>query len=50
MLINGKSASKEDFELLNLDQIESISVIKGKEAIEKYGKKAKEGVIIIIMK
>lgn len=50
MFIDGQSASKEDLELLNKDEIESITVIKGEEAIEKYGKKAKEGVIIITMK
>jgi len=32
---------------LDIDGIENIEIVKGKKAIKKYGKKAKEGVVII---
>jgi outer membrane receptor for ferrienterochelin and colicin len=33
-----------------VDQIESISVLKGETAMAEYGEQAKDGAIIIIMK
>jgi hypothetical protein len=46
IIIDGK---KEDIDVSLLDpqKIESISVIKGSDAVSKYGRKAKNGVIII---
>lgn len=35
---------------IDADRVESISVLKNKEHIEKYGKKAVNGVVIISLK
>lgn len=43
IIINGKLA--ESNRLVNLHDIEAVSVIKGEEAIAKYGDQAKNGVI-----
>ena len=45
--IDGKEASYEDVEKLNLDFIESISILKGESATKAYGEKGKNGVILI---
>lgn len=44
-IIDGKEAGKEDLKSIGPDKIETIDVIKGDKAIEKYGEKAKDGVI-----
>ncbi|EDP71656.1 TonB [Flavobacteriales bacterium ALC-1] len=46
-IIDGKEVSKEAIVDLKSDFIESVTVLKDKSAIQKYGKKAKNGVIII---
>ncbi|WP_136468453.1 M56 family metallopeptidase [Flagellimonas onchidii] len=51
IIINGKKSSKKKLEKLDMDKVESITVIKNSnEAMEKYGKKAKNGVIEIVTK
>ena len=47
IIIDGKESSKADMEKLNIDNIESIDVLKDKTATQKYGDKAKNGVIIV---
>lgn len=47
ILLDGKKVGKSAIEALDADKIESIEVIKGGKAIDKYGKKAKNGVIVI---
>jgi len=49
-LIDGKIVSHDIFSTLNPDHIESVEVIKGESAIEKYGEKGKNGVIYVTMK
>ena len=50
-VINGIEASGEfDLEPILPDLIESVSVLKGPAAIEKYGEKGKNGVVEIITK
>jgi len=49
-LIDGKEVGREEFDKLEPDDIKSIDVLKGKSAIEKYGEKAKDGVISISLK
>ena len=44
---DGKEVSKEDIMNLNPSDIDSVTVLKGDAATEKYGKKAKDGVVII---
>jgi len=46
-IIDGKEGSKEDVKSVSPNKIESINVYKGDKAVEKYGKKAKDGVIEI---
>jgi hypothetical protein len=48
--IDGKKANTKAMEALDPDQIETINVIKGDKAIEKHGKKAKDGVVEITTK
>lgn len=46
-VVDGKETQKDVFEELDTDHIESINVLKGKKALEKYGKRAKNGVVEI---
>jgi hypothetical protein len=46
-IIDGKESSKEEVKSLSPDKIETINVYKGDKAVEKYGKKAKNGVVDI---
>ena len=46
-IIDGKESSKEEVKSLSPDKIETIKVYKGDKAVEKYGKKAKDGVVDI---
>ena len=49
-ILDGKEATQKEFEMINPDDIKSISVIKNKKAIDKYGDKGENGVIEIITK
>ncbi|WP_052143746.1 M56 family metallopeptidase [Wocania ichthyoenteri] len=49
-VLDGKKIKKNKFENIDPENIESISILKGDSAIEKYGKKAKEGVVEITTK
>ena len=44
-LVNGVEKSQSEFEKIDPKSIESISVWKGKDAIEKYGEKGHDGVL-----
>ena len=46
--IDGKKSDAKTLNNLDESTIKSMNVIKGGEAIEKYGKEAKHGVIEII--
>ncbi|WP_445384428.1 M56 family metallopeptidase [Robiginitalea sp. IMCC44478] len=48
--IDGKKASRKEMNQLDPSEIKTINVWKGDKATEKYGKKAKEGVIEITTK
>lgn len=48
--IDGKESTYEEMKALGKDKIETIEVLKGEKAIEKYGEKAKDGVILITTK
>ena len=50
VLVDGKEISKEEMENIDPDNIESLSVLKGDKATKKYGEKAINGVIEIILK
>lgn len=49
-MLDGKKAKSKDVKNISPDNIERIDVLKGKSAIEKYGKKAKNGVVEITTK
>jgi bla regulator protein BlaR1 len=50
IIIDGKESSHEELKKLEKDGIEKIEVLKGDNAIEKYGDKAKNGVILVTTK
>ena len=50
IIMDGKESTKAKMEKLDPDKIESMNVIKGEQAFQKYGKKAKDGVIEITTK
>lgn len=49
-ILNGKEVSKESLEMLDPDDIESLTVWKDQSAIFKYGDKGKNGVVEITLK
>lgn len=49
-IVDGVTTTMEFLNGINPDEIESISVLKGTEALAQYGDKAKEGVILITRK
>ncbi len=49
VVVNGKMYTK-DINSIAPDQIESINVLKGQSATDKYGAKAKDGVVEITLK
>ncbi len=50
IIFDGKEITKMELEVIAPENIENVDVLKGKKAIEKYGKKAKDGAIIITSK
>ncbi len=50
IFLDGKEVTKKEIENLEPDNIENVNVLKGDKAIEKHGKKAKDGVIEITTK
>jgi hypothetical protein len=49
-VLEGKVISKSELDKINPDAIESFSVLKGKNAVNAYGKAGKNGVIQITLK
>src|SRR5690606_14203519 len=49
-IVDGKEISNEDFRKIHPDDIERIDILKDKKALEKYGDKAKDGVLLITTK
>ncbi len=49
-IVDGKEVKEKKFKALAPEEIATINVYKGDKAIEKYGKKAKDGVIEITTK
>ena len=47
---NGKEITSEEMKKISPDTIEKMEVFKGEKAIEKYGEKAKNGVILLTTK
>jgi len=50
IILDGTEITRKQLSELNPDQIKSILTLKGKKAIEKFGKKAKDGAIVITTK
>lgn len=49
-IVDGKEINSVDFNKIHPNDIERIDVLKDKKAIEKYGDKAKDGVIVVTTK
>lgn len=49
-IVNGKEWTAEAFKKVKPDNIESITVWKDKKAIEKYGEKGRNGVLVVELK
>ena len=49
-IVDGKPSNAKKVKKMAPDTIESINILKGESAVEKYGKKAKDGVIEITTK
>jgi len=49
-IVDGKESTSKKVKRLDTDDIENIDISKGEKAIEKYGKKAKDGVVVITTK
>lgn len=49
-ILNGEKSSRRKIEKINPDNIESIDVLKGENAQRFYGKKGKNGVIVVTTK
>lgn len=50
IFIDGKESSKAEMDQINPATIENVSILKEKSAIDKYGEKGKNGVILITLK
>ncbi|MDZ7613306.1 MAG: M56 family metallopeptidase [Flavobacteriaceae bacterium] len=50
IFVDGKEASEKSLKDINPDTIEKMEVFKGQDAIDKYGEKGKNGVIMITTK
>ncbi|MBO3270101.1 M56 family metallopeptidase [Hymenobacter defluvii] len=49
-ILNGEPVDKEEISEINAEAIESVNVLKGKQAIEQYGEKGRNDVVIVITK
>jgi outer membrane receptor for ferrienterochelin and colicin len=49
-VVDGKEMPDYEIGDLDADQIETINVLKGESATEKYGDKAKDGVVEVVTK
>ena len=49
-ILEGKVISKSELDKINPNAIESINILKGKDALKAYGKDGKNGVIHITLK
>ena len=47
MIVDGKEVEGGSLEDIDPENIETVNVYKGDKAIEKYGAKAKNGVVVI---
>lgn len=49
-MVDGKETTKEQLNELNMNKIETVSVLKGESATKVFGEKGKNGVIVITTK
>lgn len=50
VIIDGRTSSQTELKAVNAETIESVQVLKGTDAIAKYGDKGKNGVVIVTTK
>jgi hypothetical protein len=48
--VNEKEITNKEFRQLNPDNIQSVTVLKGEDAVKNYGERARDGVIIVTLK
>lgn len=48
--IDGRESNKKALDLINPNDIKSISVLKNEDAVNKYGEKGKNGVVSVVLK
>ena len=49
-IINGKVVKKNEIEELEVENINKVEVLKGDDAVKKYGNKGKDGVVMVTTK
>ncbi|MBI9041810.1 M56 family metallopeptidase [Lutibacter sp.] len=49
-IVNGEEINSEEIKNIDVNKIESINVLKGENAIKKYGEKGENGVIEMVLK
>ena len=49
-VVDGKTITNKQFQQIDANSIEDIKVLKGRDAISKYGAKGKNGAVIITLK
>ena len=50
IIVNGKPATSEYLKTIDANDIESMTVLKGEDALDAYGKKGQNGVIVLTTK
>ena len=50
IFLNGKEITSDEMKKIDANSIKSVNVIKGENALQKYGDKGKNGVLIITLK
>ncbi len=50
VFVDGEETTKYELSRINPNKIDRVEVLKDKKAIEKYGKKGKDGVILVTLK
>jgi len=48
--VNEKEITNEEFRQMDPDNIESLAVLKGEQAVKVYGEKARDGVLLVTLK
>lgn len=50
IIVDGKEATEKQLKKIALSDIKSMQTLQGRQAINKYGEKAKGGVLVVVTK